>query len=142
MRRTLGLMGVASVVAVLAAAPGAMASHPSVIETETNIQSATLGTGGSVIVTGTTKCEPDGITNVTVTVRQPSRGNRFNVGSDTVSPHCPTTGTVSWVATVFGERRFHAGPANVTARGVVCASDLLNCAVDSDTRTVKLSPRK
>lgn len=118
----------------LAVASSAPASH----STHVNTQSVTLGSGGSVVVSGTIACT-DGYTYFgTSTVRQRS-GRQYNTAMNFFSGTCSTTGPASYTtAPTFGSGPFHPGPASVQSTVVVCQGFFVHCASAQEVRDIQI----
>jgi hypothetical protein len=115
-------------------APVAMAQVPG----EVDVQSVTLGPGGSVTVTATIQCVEGQLASFAdVTVRQRTSGNVFLIASGGTDPQqqiCPTTGPLEFTFTDFGqvsgdgpEKPFHKGQAVVSTSGSICAPEGSPC---------------
>jgi hypothetical protein len=129
--KRLALLSVVSLMLVSAIfAPVAMAQVPG----EIDVQSVTLGPGGSVTVTGTIQCVEGQQYEAYVTVRQRTSGNIILRGDVQASGICPTTGPVTFTGTTFGrtgqdsiEKPFHKGRASVQTFGRICAPEGFPC---------------
>jgi len=100
-------------------APVAMAQEPA----EVDVQSVTLGPGGSVIVTGTIECIEGYNYNINLQVRQRTSGNVYNVADLFTSGRCETTGPQAFTVTAFAERPFHGGPATISTQSSLVSPD-------------------
>jgi hypothetical protein len=105
-------------------APVAMAQEPG----EIDVQSVTLGPGGSVTVTGTIECIEGYYYNATTVVRQKASGNVINAAQVDANGTCATTGPTAFTATGFGrvgdlEKPFRRGPATVITYGTLYPPD-------------------
>jgi hypothetical protein len=118
---------VASVL-VLAFASSAYASHTTAVHAE----SATLGPGGSVSVSGTIECTAGYNWVLFLTLRQKS-GKAFNAGGGFASGTCSTTGPETWTTSLFfGQAPFKSGRAVVeTYSAQVCDETFTDCAFDN-----------
>jgi hypothetical protein len=107
-------------------APAAMAQEPG----EIDVQSVTLGPGGSVTVTGTIECVEGYHYQGGVDVTQLT-GKVYNytfVSADGGSvKRCETTGPKAFTATAFSQRPFHKGEVTIRQRGYWCLPDLSSC---------------
>ncbi|WP_437935327.1 hypothetical protein [Sorangium sp. So ce341] len=122
--KKLALLNVASLMLVFTVfVPVAMAQEPG----EVDVESVTLGPGGSVTVTGTIQCTEGDTYLVDVTVRQRTSGNLFNTAGGQDSGQCTATGPQAFTVTTFGERPFHRGPASVSTFGEVCPPEGFPC---------------
>jgi hypothetical protein len=102
-------------------APVAMAQEPGDID----IQSVTLGTGGTAVVTMTIECTQGMQYQVFGEVRQTTGNRPYNTGffgyPDTGQlALCQTTGTETFSTTVIGERPFRKGTVLVRMQAYVC----------------------
>ena len=110
MMKRLALLSVVSLMlASTVFAPVALAQEPGAID----VQSVTLGPGGSVTVSGTIQCIEGYFYSATVIVRQRTSGNVYNVADVDASGTCATTGSLAFTATGFSDRPFHRGPATI-----------------------------
>jgi hypothetical protein len=121
--KKLALLSVVLMLASAVFAPVALAQEPG----EVDVQSVTLGPGGSVTVTATVECVEGQAYDAFVTVRQRTSGNVFLVTSGGESGVCPTTGPVAFTFTEFGQvgsegvqKPFHKGQAVVSTFGRTC----------------------
>jgi len=127
--KRIALLSVVMMLASAVFAPVAMAQVPG----EIDVQSVTLGPGGSVTVLATIQCvEGQLISTADVTVRQRTSGNVFLIasGSPVTQQICPTTGPLEFTFTAFGsvsgdgpQKPFHKGPAVVDTFGRICTPD-------------------
>jgi hypothetical protein len=118
--KRLALLSVVSLMLASAVfAPVAMAQEPA----EVDVQSVTLGPGGSVIVTGTIECIEGYHYNLNLEVRQRTSGNVYMVADPFISGMCETTGPQAFTVTAFGERPFHGGPASITTLSSLVSPD-------------------
>ena len=124
--KRLALLSVVSLMLASAVfAPVAMAQEVG----EVDVQSVTLGPGGSVTVTGTIECVEGYYYNATVLVRQRTSGNVINAVQVDAFGQCETTGPTAFTASGFGrtgdglERPFHRGPATIQPFGSLFAPD-------------------
>jgi hypothetical protein len=131
--KRLALLSVVMMLASAVFAPVAMAQVPA---GEVDVQSVTLGPGGSVTVLATIQCvEGQFLTSADVTVRQRTSGNVFLIaGGGPQQQICPTTGPLEFTFTAFGsvsgdgpQKPFHKGPAVVQTFGWICAPDFSSC---------------
>jgi hypothetical protein len=98
-----------------------------------NVESVTLGTGGSVTITGTVQCVEGGASSLEVTVRQ-SRGYKpYNTAGYFEFINCESPGPISFTSgplfSEFPARPFKKGKAIVDARFVVCPPET-GCEVE------------
>lgn len=101
-------------------APVAMAQVPG----EVDVQSVTLGPGGSVTATGTIQCTEEGYRYFgTVEVRQRTSGNVYNTVGLNFSGTCEAGGPTAFTASGFSDRPFHRGPATVRASSTIYSPD-------------------
>ena len=101
-------------------APVALAQVPG----EVDVQSVTLGPGGSVTVTGTIQCPAEGYHYFgQVDVRQRTSGNVYNTVSLGFSGTCGDTGPTDFTASGFSNKPFHRGPATVQASSSIFTPD-------------------
>jgi hypothetical protein len=122
--KRLALLSAVSLMLVSAVfAPAAMAQEPG----ETDVQSVTLGPGGSVTVTGTIQCVEGLQYSWGVVLRQRTSGNVFLTTSMGNGGMCPADGPLTFTFTSFGrvgsegaEKPFHKGPATVQTFGDLC----------------------
>jgi hypothetical protein len=110
MKRLALLSVIVMMLAATVLAPVAMAQAAG----EVDVQEVRLGPQGSVIVSGTIQCTEGRYYFVSVTVRQRSQGNTYNLANEQASGQCATTGPTAFTITMFGERPFHRGPAAVS----------------------------
>jgi hypothetical protein len=123
MKRLVLLSVVALMLASAVFAPVAVAQVPG----EVNIQSVTLGTGGSVTVAGTIECIQGREYQVIVEVRQRQGNQPYNFGDGFTSfDTCESTGPIPFSIDVFGESPFKKGVVLVNADGSVC-DEFFNC---------------
>jgi hypothetical protein len=92
-------------------APVAMAQEVG----EVDVQSVTLGPGGSVTVTGTIQCFQDWQYYGNVEVRQRTSGNVYNTVGFGFSGTCEGNELTAFTASGFSDKPFHRGPATVRA---------------------------
>ncbi len=109
MKRLALLSLAALMLAATVFAPAAMAQEPG----DVDIQSVTMGPGGSLIVTGTIECLAGEYYSVTIDVRQ-KQGNKYRTGSNYTEGTCATTGPETFTLYVFGETPFKKGTVVVT----------------------------
>jgi hypothetical protein len=97
-------------------APVAMAQEPA----EVDLQSVTLGPGGSVTVNGTIQCTEGWYWQVTLDVRQ-ARGiaNPYVRGGGAASGWCQTTGPTAFTIVVFAESPFRRGEVTMMGDGTL-----------------------
>jgi hypothetical protein len=106
-------------------APVAMAQEPG----EVDVQSVTLGPGGSVTVTGTIECVAGYYPSPYIEVRQKTSGNVNNIAGLQPSLNvCETDGPTAFTATGFGrvgelEKPFHRGPATIRTSSYLYSPD-------------------
>ena len=99
---------------------------------EVDVQSVTLGPGGSVTVEGTIECIEGYFYSADVDVRQRTSGNVYNVGDIFTNGTCAETGQQYFQATGFGRvgdnigKPFHRGPAVIQPRSTLCDPNF-NC---------------
>jgi hypothetical protein len=119
-------------------APVAMAQEAA--PGEVVVQSATLGPGGSVTVTGTIQCVEGYNWLVDITVRQRTNGNVFNTASSLQDGYttCTTNELTDFTVTGFGQRQFHGGPASVSTFGEVCPPEGFPCDRTGSVVAVRL----
>ena len=129
----------ASVLA-LAVPSAAFATHTAAIQAT----SASLGPGGSVVVSGTIDCVEGYSYLVSNTVRQRS-GLSYNTAFDGIFGRqgpCQTTGPQSFTSgEMFGQAPFHPGPAVISSSVTVCDTFgwFSDCSSATDTREVKIN---
>jgi hypothetical protein len=136
---TLGTL-LAGVLALAAATP-ALASHAAGVQAT----SATLGPGGSVVVSGTVECVEGYTYLLTTTVRQRA-GRDYNIASEGgffgMQRRCQTTGPESYTTgAMFGPGPFHPGPAVVSSSVFICDSfgGFADCSSATDTRELRIT---
>jgi hypothetical protein len=104
-------------------APVAMAQAPG----EIDVQSVTLGPGGSVTVTGAIECVEGYYYQKLVDVTQLT-GRIYNYTSVAVdggrATTCETTGPKAFTATAFSQKPFHKGEVTISQRGYWYPPDL------------------
>ena len=91
-----------------------------------DITSATLGTGGSVDVSGTIQCTAGAQYFVQVGVRQTTGNRPYNTGSGSYPVFQPATCTgepEAFTITVFGGKPFKKGTVLVNGFAQVCDTD-------------------
>jgi hypothetical protein len=114
--KRLVLLSVVSLMLVTVFAPVALAQETG----EIDVQSVTLGPGGSVTVTGTIQCPAEGYHYFGgVDVRQRTSGNVYNTLGLGFSGTCEATGPTAFTVSGFSDRPFHRGPATVQASSTV-----------------------
>jgi hypothetical protein len=134
--KRIALLSVVSLMLVTVFAPVAMAQEPG----EVDVQSVTLGPGGSVTVNGTIQCVEGQRYDWGVNVRQRTSGNVFlgaNVGEGGT---CENTGSLKFTFTTFGrvsgdgpEKPFHKGQATVQTFGRLCSPDFSGCTPNQES---------
>jgi hypothetical protein len=118
----------------LAVAPSAFSSHV----TEVTVQSATLGPGGSLTVSGTIDCTAGYFWFVSTTIRQKS-GKTFNAGDGFAGGTCSTTGAEPWTTGFFfGQGPFKSGRAVAQSFGEVCDPEFSDCAFATETTEIRI----
>jgi hypothetical protein len=118
--KRLALLSVFSLMLVTVFAPIALAQETG----EVDVQSVTLGPGGSVTATGTIQCPAQGYHYFgQVDVRQRTSGNVYNVVSLGFSGTCEDTGPTAFRVSGFSDKPFHRGPATVQAASSVYEPD-------------------
>lgn len=140
MKRAATSVAILATILSLAAAPGAVATHAA----EVNADSALLGPGGSVIVSGTVACVEGYRYIVSTTIRQRA-GQQYNTAMDSFFGQqgtCAATGPQRYSSgPMFGQGPFHPGPATVSSSATVC--DSLNwfsdCAGAQDLREIRIT---
>jgi hypothetical protein len=87
-----------------------------------NVESVTLGTGGSVTITGTVQCIEGGASQVEVILRQSRGYKQYNTAGYFEFINCESTGPISFNSgPLFSESRpFRKGNAVVEERFVLC----------------------
>jgi hypothetical protein len=124
MMKRLALLSVVSLMlASTVFAPVALAQEPGAID----VQSVTLGPGGSVTATGTIECVEGYSYNVTVVIRQRTSGNVYNRVEPQTFGTCATTGSLAFTVTGFSDRPFHRGPATVESFNFFCDPSGTSC---------------
>jgi hypothetical protein len=123
-------------------APVAMAQVPG----EVDVQSVTLGPGGSVTVTGAIQCVEDQQYFWNVDVRQRTSGNVFLLASGQNSGICEDTGPLLFEFTEFGrvtgdgpQKPFHKGQAVVSTFGEICPPEGFPCERQTSIEEVRIS---
>jgi acetyl-CoA carboxylase carboxyltransferase component len=119
MKRLALLSVVSLMLASTVFAPVALAQEPA----EVDVQSVTLGPGGSVTIIGTIECLEGYFYSADVTVRQRTGGNVYNTVSLGAFDTCANTGTQTITVTGFSNRPFHRGPATIEPRGTLHPPD-------------------
>ena len=120
--KRLALLSVVSLMLASAVfAPVAMAQEPA----EVDVQSVTLGPGGSVTVTGTIECIEGHTYQAAVFVRQRT-GTGYNFVQVDGFGTCATTGPQAFTGTGFSDRPFHRGPAAIEPVGSLFDPDTGN----------------
>jgi len=120
--------------------PAAMAQEPGAVD----VQSVTLGPGGSVTVTGTIQCVEDQQYFWNVDIRQRTSGNVFLTAFGQNSGICEDTGPLLFEFTAFGrladgaEKPFHKGPAVVSTFGEICAPGGFPCERQTSIEEVRI----
>jgi hypothetical protein len=112
-------------------APVAVAQVPG----EVDVQSVTLGPGGSVTVTGSFQCVEGQQYFWNVDIRQRTSGNVFLIANGQNSGICLTTEQLMFEFTDFGrvtgadgpQKPFHKGRAVVSTSGQICAPEGFPC---------------
>jgi hypothetical protein len=117
--KRLALLSVVLMLASAVFAPVALAQEPG----EVDVQSVTLGPGGSVTVTATIECLEGYHYSTNVDVRQRTSGNVYNTVSLGLFDTCETTGPVSFTDTRFSDKPFHRGPATIQASTTLYSPD-------------------
>ena len=134
MRRVSAPVLLVASVLVLAFASSAYASHTTAIHAE----SATLGPGGSVSVSGTIECTSGYEWYRSTTLRQKS-GKTFNTASFASFGTCSTTGSEPWTTPLlFGQGPFKSGNAVAESFGQVCDPSYFDCAFDTEVTEVRI----
>jgi len=114
--KSLALLSVFSLMLVTVFAPVALAQETG----EIDVQSVTLGPGGSVTVTGTIQCPAEGYHYFgQVDVRQRTGGNVYNTLSLGFSGTCEAAGPTAFTVSGFSDKPFHRGPATVQASSTI-----------------------
>jgi len=119
MKRFALLSAVALMFASAVFAPVAVAQEAG----EVDVQSVTLGPGGSVTVTGTIECVEGYYYYGNVDVRQKTGGNVYNTLGLNFNGYCETSGPTAFTASGFSDRPFHRGPATVRASSTLYPPD-------------------
>jgi hypothetical protein len=129
MKRLVLLSVGALMLAATVFAPVAMAQ-----EAVLDIQSVTLGTGGTANVSGTIQCPAGNLWQASVEIRQTTGNRPFNNGSG----RFPDTGTVecsggedAFTINTIGERPFKKGNVLVTSGATACEPDFSSCSFAS-----------
>jgi opacity protein-like surface antigen len=120
MKRLVLMSFAAMMLAATAFAPVAMAATGDV-----EIQSVTLGTGGTVVITGTIECTEGMQYVVYGDVRQTTGNRTYNIGyyqypETGYYASCQTTGPEPFTATAVGEKPFRKGDVLVRTQAFVC----------------------
>ena len=140
MKRAATFVAILATMFGLAAAPGAVASHAAAVHAD----SAVLGPGGSVIVSGTVACVEGYRYIVSTTIRQRA-GQQYNTAMDSffgLQGTCAATGPQRYSSgPLFGQGPFHPGPASVSSSATVCDSFswFSDCAGAQDLREVRIA---
>ena len=79
---------------------------------EVDVQSVSLGPGGSVIVTGTFQCFQDWNYSANINVRQRS-GNGYNQVGFQIHGRCNGSEPIPFTVSGFSDKPFHGGKATV-----------------------------
>jgi hypothetical protein len=141
MKRLALLSLAALMLAATAFAPVAMAQELGDVE----VQSATLGTGGTAVLTGTIQCTEGWQYRVYAELRQTTGNRPYNFGFDAYpdqgGPYatCQTTGPETFTITVAGERPYKKGAALVRTTAEVCEPSFSFCqSARSDFQELKI----
>ena len=114
--KRLALLSVVSLMLVTVFAPVALAQETG----EIDLQSVTLGPGGSVTVTGTIQGPAEGYHYYgDVVVRQRTGGNVYNTLDLGFSGTCEAAGPNAFTVSGFSDKPFHRGPATVQASSTI-----------------------
>jgi hypothetical protein len=134
MKRVSVLILLVAAALALAVAPSAFSSHV----TEVTAQSAMLGPGGSVTVSGTIDCTEGYFWFVSTTIRQKS-GKTFNTGSGFDDGTCSATGPQAWTTNpFFGQGPFKSANAVAESFGAVCDPFFTDCASDTEITEIRI----
>ena len=120
MKRLALLSLAAMMLAATAFAPAAMAETGDV-----EIQSVTMGTGGTVVITGTIDCYQSYPFQVYAEVWQTTGNKPYNVGYGQYPPnggyaYCSTSGQDTFTITVIGQKPFKNGAVLVRSSSFAC----------------------
>jgi hypothetical protein len=106
-----------------------------------NVESVTLGPGGSAIITGTVQCIEGGGSNVGVTLRQSKGYKQYNTAFYFESIGCASTGPFSFnsgpLFSEFPARPYKKGNAVVEAEFFVC-SPVSGCEVERTIEEIRI----
>jgi hypothetical protein len=140
--KRLALLSVVLMLASAVFAPVALAQEPG----EVDVQSVTLGPGGSVTVTGTIQCVEGQQYFWNVDIRQRTSGNVFLLASGQNSGICQATELLPFTFTEFGrvtgdgpQKPFHKGQAVVSTFVDFCAPGGFPCERQISTEEVRIS---
>jgi hypothetical protein len=127
MKRLALLSFAALMLAATVFAPVAMAQEPGDVE----LQSATLGTGGTVVITGTIQCTEGWLYSIYVEARQTTGNRPYNSGSwfypDNGSGTCQTSGPETFTVNIVGSKPFKKGTVLVREQTNWCTPDASFC---------------
>ena len=127
MKRLVLLSMGALMLAATVFAPVAMAQEPGDVE----FQSATLGTGGTVVITGTIQCTEGWEYKIYVEAWQTTGNRPYNMGSDEYPEYfsglglCQTSET--FTVTIIGSKPFKKGTVLVREQTNWCTPDASFC---------------
>jgi hypothetical protein len=106
-----------------------------------NVESVTLGTGGSVTITGTVQCTEGGISFVDVTLLQSRGYKQYNRAFYFEVISCESTGPIFFTSgplfSEFPSRPFRKGKAVVDARFDVCPPES-GCEVERSIEEIRI----
>jgi hypothetical protein len=127
-KRLVLLSSAAMMLAATVFAPVAVAQEPGDID----IQSVTLGTGGTAIVTGTFQCAEGMQYYIFGEVRQTTGNRPYNVGSISYPDEnewlfCQAAGPETFTTTVVGQKPFKKGDVLVYTQAYTCDTFVGTC---------------